>query len=146
MSSSSSSSDSLKAIALLVLGGIAALALFPYASGKAYRLEEPALYIAIGCAIAIVLVILSDRITSLKVTRDSFEMQLESIRGALQDTINDVKGVIAVEDPRILRAEQLVRKPLEQDLIKEAKDIGAAMRMLREVMRAYKRGDVESEN
>lgn len=139
---SSSSADSLKATALFVLGGIATLALFPYATGTVFRLEEPALYISIGCAIAIVLVILSDRITSLKVTRDSFEMQLEGIRDELKDTINDVKGVIAADDPRILEAEELVRKPLEQDLIKEAKDIGAAMRMLREVMRAYRREDI----
>lgn len=135
----SSSEGPVKSTAVVVLGGIAALALFPYGSGQVYRLEESALYISIGCAVAITLVILSDRLTSLKVTRDSFEMQLESIKGELEDTIGEVKGAIAVADPRLDEAKKLIRKPGEHDLAQEAKDIGVALKMLREVMKEYKR-------
>lgn len=137
----SNTDSSLKNRALVVLGGIGALALYPYASRSTYRLEEPALYIAIGCLIAIVLVIFSDRLTSLKLTQNSFELQLKGIKEELEDTIGEVKQVLPSGDPRILEAEKLVSKSSVHDLREEARDIASAMKLLREIMREYKRND-----
>ena len=136
----SEAGDALKITAVIVLGVIAALALFPYASGERIRIEEPALYIALGSAVCIAVVILSDRLSSLKATRDSFELHLESVRGDLESTISEFRRVAPVDDPRINEAEELVVKSHGGDLRQEAEDIGKAMKMLRAVMREYQKG------
>ena len=138
---SNNSGDILKIFALLMLGAIAAMALFPYASGEAFRLNEPELFIVMASAAAIVLVILSDRITSLKLTTSSLELQLSSIREELSETIQEVKEALPNQREKISKAESLVSNlddDGERDLLEEAKDIGLAMKMLREVMREYK--------
>ena len=134
----SHSNESLKITAVIMLGIIACFSLFSYASGSDHRLEEESVYISIGCAISIAIVILSDRITSLKATHDSFEIHLGTMRHDLENTLEEVKkNILKKDDLRIAKAEQLIEKPKERNLNKEAQDIGKAMKMLREIMREY---------
>ena len=58
-----------------------------------------------------------------------------------EDTIGEVKKARPANDPRILKAEKLMSKSSGQYLKGEARDIGAAMKLLREIMREYKRSD-----
>lgn len=117
------------------------MALYPFASGSDVRLDESELYITLSCAIAIVLVILSDRLTSLKVTRNSFEIELENIRNELSTTIHEAKTAMPSKAPKFIEIENLVtrnRSSESEDIIKEAKAIGEAMKMLRVIMHEYK--------
>ncbi|MEW7991094.1 MAG: hypothetical protein AB2820_12635 [Candidatus Thiodiazotropha sp.] len=140
--SNSNAGEQLKAISVVVLGGIAAMCLFPYASGDTYRIEESQVYITLASAAAIVLVMMSDRITLLKLTTDSLEIQLSSIKEELNDTIQEVKENIPGHNNKIEKAQSLVSDASnnkDHDLLEEANDIGQAMKLLREVMREYKR-------
>ena len=67
---SSDRDERLKLTAILMLGAIGLFALFPYASGDDLSLDEEATMVAIGAAIGVIIVILSYRLTSLKITRD----------------------------------------------------------------------------
>ena len=134
----SHSKEFLKITAVITLGIIACFPLFPYASGSAFRINEDGLIISAICAASIAIVIFSDRITSFKATHNSFEVHLETIRHDLENTLEEVKSnILRKEDPRITKAEQLITEPKERNLSQEAKDIGKAMRMLRQVMREY---------
>lgn len=133
--------NNIKSLAIFLLAGVAAMAMFPFASGNDLRLDEPELYITLACAAAIVLVVISDRITSLKLTRDSFEIELDNIQRELSTTIDEVKTVISPQEPRISEIESVmstIKSSESNDLIQEAKEIGKAMKMLREIIHEYK--------
>lgn len=131
----------LKITAVIVLGFIGLFALFPYASGNDYSLDQRVVTLIIGVAIAVVIVILSDRLTSLKITRDSMELQLSAIREDLKETINEVKEAVPEKSEEISAVEQVISdsEDKEGDILSEAKEIGQAMKMLRGIMREYKR-------
>ena len=60
------------------------------------------------------------------------------MRHDLENTLEEVKkNILKKDDLRIAKAEQLIEKPKERNLNKEAQDIGKAMKMLREIMREY---------
>lgn len=133
----------LKATAIIVFGVIAGMTLFPYASGSRIRLDEPQIFIIVACVIGVVIIVMSDRITSLKIERGALDIKLATIKEQLNDTIKEVKLVMPEKEQqeKIKQAESMVNKKEEEngdDLLKEAEDIGKAMRMLREIMASYK--------
>jgi hypothetical protein len=137
---SSDRDERLKLTAILMLGAIGLFALFPYASGDDLSLDEEATMVAIGAAIGVIIVILSYRLTSLKITRDSMELQLSSMREDLRETVSEVKEAMPEKVLEISAVESTISKSEEKsgDILSEAKEIGQAMKMLRGIMREYK--------
>ena len=132
----------LKAIAIIVFGVIAVMTLFPYANGNTFRIEEEQIYIIVACAIGIAVVVMSDRITSLKIEKGALDIKLTDIKEELNDTIQQVKTSMPEHKGKMQQAEKLISKKQDSndsDLLEEADDIGKAMKMLREVMASYKK-------
>lgn len=132
-------SDNIKISAILALGIIGGLPLYRYID----RISDPSseeMYIVIGCVIAIVLVLLSDRLTSLKVSKDKLELQLSEIKREVRETARDFKeNTSGVDSERIEKIEKKTSQEQQSDLIQEAEEIGSAMAMLREVISSYKK-------
>lgn len=163
----------LKALAILIFAVIAIMMCMPIASGKATEFSLQQLGVIFLCVSGVIIVILSDRIVSLKFSKDKLNIKLAEIKDSVNETITEVEHLSTRTTPpppvsaaavpestasakkdsedagdRLKQARQLVSQPVSsdrmEDMLKDAENIGLAMRMLRKVISTYEQTQPES--
>ncbi len=143
----------LRAIALVVFALMVLLACLPLATGAIEFGVFHATVVFLGTA-GIIVVLLSERIVSLNLSKGELRLQLSELRKDVGQTITEFRTELekkpvtpddstqAIKD-RLTQAEKKVKDQPEKndvkDMLQEARAIGQAMSMLREIMNEYRK-------
>ncbi|MDP8229860.1 MAG: hypothetical protein P9L93_02020 [Candidatus Gorgyraea atricola] len=152
----------LKALAIAIFGSIAIIMCLPLIQYRGAMMGSQQVAIITLAIFGIIIVILSDRITSLNISKDKLNITLAELKKNVKETIDfvrsDLKEVsssssssassssssedISNIQKKLSEVESLMdtkaEKESAQELFQDATNIGQAMGMLQEIMKSYK--------
>ena len=152
----------LKALAIMVFAGIALIMCYPLVAYPNSQIGAPQVTVITLSMFGIIIVILADRIVSLNVSKDKLNITLSGLKENFQETIEYVREDLqeALAPPDVAPAVKTEIHGLQEqvndletvvsrekngesveEMLENAKKMGEAMGMLREIMKNYHKFD-----